>query len=698
MTAISALYWRVVSGIIFSTLTGSAAKKRASEIQTFQQKEILMNRNIIKMASVLIAISVCSLRAIEPVDPNMIPEARAVLDYFESIYKKKTVTGIKGHDARAGIVGCIYKDPVILATDMTGWNSPKYGESYCNVIATYLHELIAHHERGGLVTVHFHWPNPLSGTVGFKSSKEDLTDEQWEKIITPGTAEYKTMLEDLDWHIDKLLQPLADRRIPVLWRPLHEINGGWFWWTCKDEAKTAELWRIIFNHMVKVRKLHNLIWVFNEAKMTDRSDIRVPFHPGLEYYDIASIDLYGMDARDKGTITTHHGPASFGSIFRMMEEIHPGKMIGLGEVQEIPNMEKTAAGDPNFAPWLFAVPWWYEDNGDANCKTKPCNPCWWVKEAYLHEFAITLDEFSLEEPPPQQVDAKFSVTPTTGYAPLEVQLDASGSAGANLTYSWSFGEGEDGSGQKTTYTYNNPGTYRIVLTVSDGSASDKDSVELVVSDPSVTPEQLTIDDSQVGTDVNQFNFSSGWNTASSDGAYMSTEHYSSQQGAYFTVSFYGSQFSLYSTTDTHHGIASVTINNEITEEVDLYSAGRAEQQLIYTSPVLEKGSHQVKVEVSGLKNSLSEGSVVVADRMDIFLNAQTTALNPSKRFPIPRNGTESVYDIYTLNGKLVGTVASPEAFKKFKGISRSAYIVRERSKFGKSTHSKSHLNYFLPKQ
>jgi len=50
------------------------------------------------------------------------------------------------------------------------------------------------------------------------------------KFITPGTPEHTAAMTDLKRTADYLDQ-LNKAHVPVLWRPLHEIDGGWFWWT-----------------------------------------------------------------------------------------------------------------------------------------------------------------------------------------------------------------------------------------------------------------------------------------------------------------------------------------------------------------------------------------------------------------------------------------------------------------------------------
>lgn len=65
---------------------------------------------------------------------------------------------------------------------------------------------------------------------------------------TPGSKEHETVMQDLRQHADYLDQ-LAKVRGPVLWRPRHEIEGGWFWWSdTKTPEKTAKLWRMMFDN------------------------------------------------------------------------------------------------------------------------------------------------------------------------------------------------------------------------------------------------------------------------------------------------------------------------------------------------------------------------------------------------------------------------------------------------------------------
>ena len=93
-------------------------------------------------------------------------------------------------------------------------------------------------------------------------------------------------------------------------------------------------------------------------------------------------------------------------------------------------------------------------------------------------------------PPPQPPVAVIAANPTSGFASLVVDFDASGSSdpdGVINSYSWNFGDGNSGSGQTIQHTFNSVGTFEVILTVLDNdslSATDTISIQ-VDSLPSV---------------------------------------------------------------------------------------------------------------------------------------------------------------------------------------------------------------------
>ena len=66
--------------------------------------------------------------------------------------------------------------------------------------------------------------------------------------------------------------------------------------------------------------------------------------------------------------------------------------------------------------------------------------------------------------------ASFTMSPTSGQAPLAVSFDATGSSdadGAITSYVWNFGDGESSTGATAAHTYITEGSYTAQLTVTD---------------------------------------------------------------------------------------------------------------------------------------------------------------------------------------------------------------------------------------
>jgi mannan endo-1,4-beta-mannosidase len=231
-----------------------------------------------------------------------------------------------------------------------------------------------------------HWIHPSnpngSAWRGKHGRKEASGPFDFSAALTPGTETHKELMRDLKGHAD-YLQQLADARVPVLWRPLHEIDGGWFWWTDGEHPEnTAALWRTMFDYFVKERKLNNLIWVYNaglkppKGRDVAQIEMRKRFYPGDAYVDISGIDIYPnswygwKDYRED----------TYAKAYRIMKQVSPNKIMALAEGAGIPNPDMLAKDGP---PWVYCLAWW----GPGNKHSEQ-----WIKRTYNHEFVITRDE------------------------------------------------------------------------------------------------------------------------------------------------------------------------------------------------------------------------------------------------------------------------------------------------------------------
>lgn len=324
---------------------------------------------------------------IEPADKNLIPEARAVLDYLESVYGKKTLAGISGTKNAEAIHRESGKHPAIVAIDLSGWNSPTWGKSYTRVVQNSIDAAKASWEQGMIVSMQFHWKHPAktNGTawVGKHGRNPPSGPFDMAAATKTGTQANRQFMDDLAKHAD-YLQQLADARVPVLWRPFHEIDGGWFWWTDRDRPEnTAEMWRRMFDFLVEKRNMHNLIWVYSAAlhpsakgKDVTRIEYRKRFYPGDAYVDISGIDIYPNSYYGWGEPQED----TYQKAFDIMKQVTPDKMLALCEGEAIPNPDRMAQDGPK---WLYCLPWWGPGKR---------HPAEWIRSTYNHEFIISRDE------------------------------------------------------------------------------------------------------------------------------------------------------------------------------------------------------------------------------------------------------------------------------------------------------------------
>lgn len=128
-----------------------------------------------------------------------------------------------------------------------------------------------------------------------------------------------------------------------------------------------------------------------------------------------------------------------------------------------------------------------------------------------------------------------------------------------------------------------------------------------------------VNDNVLGILNNNYNYSSdkwGYNN-NQIGAYSSDEHYCNTKDNYYEIKFNGNKVKVYGTKSIDSGIAGISIDGGVEQLVDCYSQTRKDNELIFTSLELAKGTHVVKVRVTGNKNINATDCYIVADKSEI---------------------------------------------------------------------------------
>lgn len=158
--------------------------------------------------------------------------------------------------------------------------------------------------------------------------------------------------------------------------------------------------------------------------------------------------------------------------------------------------------------------------------------------------------------------------------------------------------------------------------------------------PDDLPEEvIAVNDSEVGTGLNKFNFTGNWGRGPNLNSYKGDNTHSNTPNAYYEVKFLGKQIILYSELSNVMGIVAVSIDSGEEVLIDLYSPENKHKEIVYTSPELQPGEHTLKVRITGDKHPDSKGTWHVADRVDIV----TGGLMPPEPEPEPEPIFVDVY-------------------------------------------------------
>ena len=156
------------------------------------------------------------------------------------------------------------------------------------------------YKRDGINTYSWH-PKHLS----IEGSSWD-TDPCVQNIL-PGGKDHEAFLAKLDLVADFFgsLKKDNGEMIPVIFRPWHEMNGGWFWWGSKSctPQEYQQLYRFTVDYMRNEKQLHQIIYVFSPDVFGSAEEY-LRFYPGNDYVDILGVDDYrGLSSKENTHIT-----------------------------------------------------------------------------------------------------------------------------------------------------------------------------------------------------------------------------------------------------------------------------------------------------------------------------------------------------------------------------------------------------------
>ena len=255
------------------------------------------------------------------VNPKASKEARNVYNFLLKQSGKKTLSGVQSsHSHKNDFIDAVYnhtgKHPALAGYDFLFLQFSPTPEGW-SWIQNY-NDISAPKEQwaaNGLVNYMWHWNVPNSkadwdnGVNNYNfdgyAFYSDQTSFDIREALKPGTWQNDFIMKDIE-EVAGYLQLLENENIPVIWRPLHEAagnyglyegggSGAWFWWGRYGAEPCKQLWRLLYDQLVNVHGLDNLIWVWTVDVVPTipyAQERNLDWYPGDEYVDILGVDIY----------------------------------------------------------------------------------------------------------------------------------------------------------------------------------------------------------------------------------------------------------------------------------------------------------------------------------------------------------------------------------------------------------------------
>lgn len=325
----------------------------------------------------------------EPVNKNAGVSAKELMSFLSDNYGKYILTGQYAYGGDNSELELIYrttgKYPVIRLCNFEVPDS-SFDESFKEVDAA-----AQWYKNGGISCVSWYWKSPSAKKSGIRTEDTDfdlskavtdediagLTEEELRELYSKGiiSEECYGLILDID-NMAGQLTSLRNRGVPVLFRPLPEGCGDWYWWGAKGTDSYKWLWSLLYDRFTNYFELDNLIWIWNGQSESAMVDKRT--------FDIAAVDLYLSGEKD-------YGSRYYEEFAAVQKFVGSDKLIAISECGSVPDMD--AAFRDN-AVWSFFGVWYgkyiQDENGEYSEQFTSREA---LVRAYNSDGALTLDEY-----------------------------------------------------------------------------------------------------------------------------------------------------------------------------------------------------------------------------------------------------------------------------------------------------------------
>ncbi|HEY8511623.1 MAG TPA: glycosyl hydrolase [Cyclobacteriaceae bacterium] len=253
-----------------------------------------------------------ALLAQRPIDKNATRETKNLFNNLMKLSKDHTLFGHQhateygrgwvGDENRSDVKSVCGSHPAVIGVDIMGF-SGRSEEQVQKAKEQVGKTVVDTYNRGGVITVAWHFSNPVSGGGFYWRDSVSLPAVKY--IIPGGEAheKYKEILRGIgEWA--KSLRGADGAQVPMIFRPYHEFDGGWFWWGkphCTRE-EFISLWRFTVSYLRDSLGVHNFLYAFSPDNRFRTREEFLERYPGDEWVDMVGMDNYGDLGRDRHDI------------------------------------------------------------------------------------------------------------------------------------------------------------------------------------------------------------------------------------------------------------------------------------------------------------------------------------------------------------------------------------------------------------
>jgi len=249
-----------------------------------------------------------SLVSVAQIDKHATKHTKALYRFLKKTSKKHILFGHQhateyghgwsGEHDRSDVKSVTGSHPAVIGVDFSGFSGRS--KEVINRTVTVLKKNVADtYNRGGITTVAWHFSNPAS-KGGFYWV--DTVSAPAMSLIKPGGSHHENYKEILRTVGDfaKSVRGKDGTLAPMIFRPFHEFDGGWFWWGkphCSREDFIA-VWQFTVSYLRDSLGVNNFIYAFSPDNKFTTEEEFLERYPGNDWVDMVGMDNYGDFGRD----------------------------------------------------------------------------------------------------------------------------------------------------------------------------------------------------------------------------------------------------------------------------------------------------------------------------------------------------------------------------------------------------------------